>query len=347
MPALFVGENCMKIWSYSQSHRIDGEGPLVVKANKYFEAAEVQGCSPDSVRTYVFGLMTFFRWLGEDWHKFEKFNQKDLQDWMTFLSQNGFKPNTVNQRLNCVRGFYRFCFAQPIPHAAGVIYPRGHTHVSGRRGLYRSPFPQRRITELKVKVPDKIMDPMRPVEVDKFMRNLLRYRDVAIVLTMLTCGLRSQEVISLRMEDVDFHQCQMRVRGKGRKERIVPLCFQIMRAFEKYLSLERPLKSADSFFVVLRGNDAGQTMNRESFRSFFRYHRKKTGVKKARPHEFRHLFASDLARAGVSIGVIQELLGHAELKTSQIYIDLFIDDIRAEYDKAMKRIEARYAALSK
>jgi site-specific recombinase XerD len=337
----------LKIWSYSLSHRIDGTGQLVEKANKYFEAAEVHGCSPDSVRTYAFGLMTFFRWLNQDWDKFKKFNQKDLQDWMTFLKNKGFQPNSINQRLHCVRGFYKFCFGVAIPHAAGVIYPRGYTHVSGRRGLYRSPYPQRRVTELKVKVPQRVVDPLKPIEVDKFMAHLLRYRDVAIVLTMMTCGLRSLEVISLRLEDIDFHQCQMRVRGKGRKERIVPLCFQIMKAFEKYLTMERPKHSVDNFFVVLRGEASGKKLNRESFRAFFRYHRNKSGVKKARPHEFRHLFASDLARAGVSVAVIQELLGHAELKTSQIYIDLFIDDVRAEYDKAMKRIGERYAALSK
>jgi site-specific recombinase XerD len=337
----------LKIWSYSLSHRIDGTGVLVEKANKYFEAAEVHGCSPDSVRTYAFGLMTFFRWLNQDWNKFEKFNQKDLQDWMSFLKNKGLKPNSINQRLNCVRGFYRFCFGGPIPHAAGVIYPRGYTNVSGRRGLYRSPYPQRRVTELKVKVPQRVMDPLKPVEVDKFMGHLLRYRDVAIVLTMMTCGLRSHEVINMRVEDVDFHQCQMRVHGKRRKERIVPLCFQIMKAFERYMTMERPKHSVDNFFVVLRGKGSGKKMNRESFRAFFRYHRNKSGVKKAHPHEFRHLFASDLARAGVSIAVIQELLGHADLKTSQIYIDLFIDDVRREYDKAMKRIGERYAALSK
>ncbi len=337
----------MKIWSYSQSHRIDGKGILVDKANKYFESAEVHGCSPDSVRTYAFGLMTFFRWLKNDWAKFEKFNQKHLQDWMIHLKEKGFKPNTINQRLECIRGFYKFCFGGPIPHAAGVIYPRGYTNTSGRRGLYRSPFPQRRPTELKVRVPYQVMDPLKPIEVDKFMKNLIRYRDVAIVLAMMTCGLRSHEVISLRLEDIDFHQSQMRIRGKGRKERIVPLCLQLMQAFERYMSVERPKQSSEYFFVVLRGKAAGNKMNRESFRAFFRYHRKKSGIKKAHPHEFRHLFASDLARAGVSIAVIQELLGHAEIKTTQIYVDLFLDDVRAEYDKAMKRIGERYAALSK
>lgn len=335
----------MKIWSYSQSHRIDGAGDLIEKANKYFEACEVHGNSPDSVRTYVFALMTFFRWFDADLKKFEKFTQKDLQDWMHCLQKKMFKPNTINQRLVCIRGFYKFCFGNYLPHAAGVLYPHGYYHQRGRNSFGGS-YPKRRLIELRVKVPHRLMDPIKPLEVDKFMRHLIRYRDVAIVLAMMTCGLRSQEVINLRMEDVDFHQCQMRVRGKGRRERIVPLCFQIMSVFEKFLSIERPVQSSDSFFVILRGQSAGQKMNRESFRAFFRYHRNKSGIKKANPHEFRHVFASDLARAGVSISAIQMLLGHAEIKTSQIYIDLFIEDIRAEYDKAMKRIGERYAALS-
>ncbi len=336
----------MKIWSYSQSHRIEGKGNLVEKANKYLETCEIHGNSPDSVRTYAFALIVFFRWFDGDIKKFEKFTQKGLQDWMGHLTKEGFKPTTINHRLVCIRGFYRFCFAKFLPHEAGVIYPVGYYHNRARGSPFLGSMPRRRLTELKVRVPHRVMDPMKPIEVDRFMSHLIRYRDVAIVLAMMTCGLRSQEVINLRLEDVDFHKCQMLVQGKGRRERVVPLCFQIMQVFEKYISMERPSSCCNSFFVILRGKVAGNKMNRESFRSFFRYHRNKSGIKKAHPHEFRHVFASDLARAGVSISAIQMLLGHAEIKTSQIYIDLFIDDVREEYEKAMKRIGARYAALS-
>jgi site-specific recombinase XerD len=335
----------MKIWSYSQSHRIDGDGKLVEQANKFFEACEVHGNSMDSVRTYVFGLMKFFRWLKSDWSRFEKFTQKDLQDWMTELIKQNLKPNSVNQRLNCVRGFYRFCFGSAIPHAPGVLYPKGY-YRNHRHSLYSSQRAGRRPErELYVKVPRPIMNPMAPKDVDKFLSHLKRYRDVAIVLAMLSCGLRSMEVIGLKLEDVDFTLCQIRVNGKRRKERIVPMSFPIMQAFEKYLFFERPTGGSNRFFVILRGKSAGTPLNRETFRSFFRYHRKKSGVMAAHPHEFRHVFASDMARSGVHGSVIQELLGHAEIKTIQIYIDLNIEDVRAEYNKAMKRIEGRYAAI--
>ena len=334
----------MKIWSYSQSHRIDGEGKLVEKANKYFEACEVHGNSMDSVRTYVFGLMKFFRWLNNDWDQFEKFTQKDLQDWMIDLKKLNLKPNSINQRLICVRGFYRFCFSVPIPHAAGVLYPKGYSR-NRRYGIYGQKPGRKPDRELYVKVPKVVMNPMSPGEVDKFLSHLKRYRDIAIVLVMLCCGLRSIEVINLKMEDVDFSLCQIRVMGKRRKERVVPMSYPIMQAFEKYLFFERPKNSSNRFFVILRGKSAGKQLNRETFRAFFRYHRKKTGVMAAHPHEFRHVFASDLARSGVHGAVIQELLGHAEIKTTQIYINLNIEDVRAEYNKAMARIEGRYATI--
>ncbi|MGE0633502.1 MAG: tyrosine-type recombinase/integrase [Pseudobdellovibrionaceae bacterium] len=334
----------MKIWSYSQSHRIDGAGKLVEQANKFFEVCEVHGNSMDSVRTYVFGLMRFFRWIGGDWDRFEKFTQKDLQDWMAAMKKQGLKPNSINQRLNCARVFYRFCFNNSIPRAPGVLYPKGY-YRNRRYFSYGDNAGRRPDRELYVKVPKPVMNPMTPSEVNRFMAHLKRYRDIAIVLAMLSCGLRSMEVIGLKFEDVDFNRCQIRVSGKRRKERMVPMSFPIMRAFEKYLTFERPANSKNRFFVILRGKDAGKPLNRETFRAFFRYHRKKSGVMAAHPHEFRHVFASDLARSGVQAQVIQELLGHAEIKTTEIYIDLNIDDVRAEYDRAMKRIEERYAAI--
>lgn len=337
----------MKIWSYSQSHRIDGEGELVQKANRYFEAGEVHGLSPDTIRSYAFTLMAFFIWLESDWKTFENLDQKKLQDWMTHLKGVALKPRSTNQMLVCVRGFYRFTFGKPIPHAAGVLYPRPH-YRGPRKNERGDPYTRRRIgLELKVKVPHEVTDPIRPGEIDQLLRHLNRYRDIAVTLTMLLCGLRSQEVILLRMEDINFHQSALRVRGKGKRERIVPLPFQLMQVYEKYLTVERPETSSNHFFVVLQGKRFGESLNRHTFRAFYWYYRKKLGLKKARPHQFRHAFASDMARAGVPLTTIQKLLGHSDPKTSLIYIELFFEDIRDEYEKAIQRIGERYAAFSK
>ena len=165
----------MKIWSHSLSFRIDGKGALIDKANKYFEAGEVHGLSPDTVRSYAYTLMAFFLFIEEDWPLFESLDQKKLQDWMFHLKEIGLKPRSINQMLVCVRGFYRFSFGKVIPHAAGVLYPKSHYRGSRRNVLG---VPYRKSTgqlELKIKVPHEVVDPVKPEEIDELLKNLKRY----------------------------------------------------------------------------------------------------------------------------------------------------------------------------
>ncbi len=336
----------MKIWSYNFSTRIDGEGKLIEKANKYFEALEVQGFSPKTIQTYAFVLITFFRWLEKDWFRFSKFTQKDLLDWLIALDKVKYKPASINQRLCCVRAFYFFAFGKRLPHAPGVLYPKGYYKVR-RRGALGLYTPKGKVDlELRVKRPKRIMDPMRPKEIDLFLSDIDRYRDLGLTLMMLLCGLRREEITRVKIEDVDFHQACVKVFGKGRRERFVPMPICLMQVLSKYLEMERPYRSSKHFFVLLQGR-AGDPMTTAGVRSLFRKRSRRLGLPMARPHQFRHAFASDLARAGVPLLTIQKLLGHADPQTSLIYIELFIEDIKTELDKAMKKIEVRYAALSK
>lgn len=350
MGGSFLSKKCpspIRVWSYSQSHRLDGKGELVSKANEFFETAEVQGVSMDTVRAYAYALLALFRWLNCDWEKFAAFTQKSLQDWMAYLKSKNFKARTINHRLCTARAFYRYSFGNDLPHAPGVLYPRGY--FRGQRGapLRPSRGVRRMHLELRTKVEKKVVDPLKPQQIDLFLKDIKRYRDLGISLTMLLCGLRSQEVIQLRMEDVSFHQSALLIRGKGKRERVMPMPFRLMQIFEKYLEFERPETCENSFFVVLQGAKRGKTMARAGVRRLFRYRRDKLGIDKLRPHQLRHAFASDMARTGVPISTLQAMLGHEDLSSTQIYIELFLDDIRAEYDKAIKRIEERYATLSK
>lgn len=340
-------KEAFRVWAYSQSYRINGNGQLAERANSFFETAEVQGVSMDTVRAYAFALLALIRWLGGDWNKFEEFTQKSLQDWMAQLKGTGLKARTINHRLCAARVFYHYCFGKQIPHAPGVLYPRGHFRGSRGDPLRPARRVRRSYLELRVKVESKVMDPLKPQHIDLFLKNVRRYRDMGIALTMLLCGLRSQEVILLRMEDVSFHQSSLLIRGKGKRERMMPMPYRLMQLFEKYLEYERPATADKAFFVVLQGPSFGKPLSRAGVRRLFRYRSNKLGIAKLRPHQFRHAFASDMARSGVSISALQSMLGHGDLTSTQIYIELFLDDIRAEYDKAINRIEERYAALSK
>ncbi len=335
----------MRVAYSGQNFQIVDGGTFSKRVNEFLDIMLCKGLSKATARSYAYDLIGFSRWLdSQDASWTRKFNQKDLQDWMFNCQEQNLKPRSINRRLASVRMFYRFCYGHQIPHSAGVLYSKGsnrNARRESRLGLFK--IQQKSFLELHVKVPRKVVMPLKPSDVDTFLKDIRRYRDLAIVLSMLLCGLRSQEVINLQKDDVDFQQSQLRVMGKGKRERIVPMSLRLMEVFEKYLTFERPSKCSDHFFVILQGCDAGKAMTTAGLRSLFRYRRSITNVLRAKPHQFRHTFASDMARAGVPITTIQRLLGHADPQTSEIYIELFMEDIRSEYEKAMARLGDRYA----
>ena len=134
-------------------------------------------------------------------------------------------------------------------------------------------------------------------------------RDFAIVGLMLLQGLRSAEVLALNPDDVLLSEGQLRVRGKGSKLRFLPLAPETVQLLDHYLRLERPNPCSAALFVSLKGPARGQRMTPAGLRSLFRYHRQTTGIKLANPHRFRHTFASDMVRAGVSLPALMQLDG--------------------------------------
>jgi integrase len=129
---------------------------------------------------------------------------------------------------------------------------------------------------------------------------------------MLLDGLRSQEVRDLNREDLLLPEAQLP--GKGNKPRMLPLAPKAVQLLDHYLRLERPDAPTAPLFVSLKGPARGARMTPAGLRSLFRYHRQTTGVKLANPHRFRHTFASDMLRGGVSLPALMRLMGHATFR---------------------------------
>ena len=198
---------------------------------------------------------------------------------------------------------------------------------------------------LKVKVPHTVIEPLRPEEVNSFLKTLSRYRDLSIVLLMLLCGLRSCEILSLNIVDVDVIELQVRVRGKGNKERVLPIPETIASTIRRYLKLEKPKASTTKLFCVLQGPRRGAPMTPSGLRKLFRYHRTACGVKRANAHRFRHTFGADMARSKVQLPVLQRMMGHADAGTTLQYIHLSMADIADEYRQAIQKIQSRYDSV--
>src|SRR2546426_2911409 len=160
-------------------------------------------------------------------------------------------------------------------------------------------------------------------------------RDLAIVGLMLLQGLRSAEVLALNRDDALLSEAQLRVRGKGNKFRFLPLAPETVQLLEHYLRLERPNPCSAALFVSLKGRLRGARMTPAGLRSLFRYHRQTTSIPLANPHRFRHTFASDMIRAGMSLPALMQLMGHADIQTTLLYVQVTPQDVYLQYARAV------------
>jgi integrase len=204
--------------------------------------------------------------------------------------------------------------------------------------LHRRPLglgrARREISRLRVKEPRLTIVPLSVEQVARFWASFRTARDLAIVGLMLLHGLRSAEVMALNCEDVLLSEGQLRVRGKGTKLRFLPLAPETTQLLDHYRRLERPDPCSAALFVVLKGPARGQRITPAGLRSLFRHHRRTTGIPMANPHRFRHTFATDMVRAGISLPALMQLMGHADIETTMHYVQVSPQDVYLQYARA-------------
>jgi integrase len=194
--------------------------------------------------------------------------------------------------------------------------------------------PRFELSRLRIKEPRLNIVPLSVDEVARFWSSFHNARDLAIVGLMLMQGLRSAEVLAMNPEDVLLSEGQLRVRGKGSKLRYLPLAPETTQLIDHYLRLERPSPCSAALFVVLKGPARGTRMTPAGLRSLFRYHRRTTGIQLANPHRFRHTFASDMVRAGISLPALMQLMGHSDIETTLHYVQVSPQDVYLQFARA-------------
>src|SRR5436309_866139 len=119
--------------------------------------------------------------------------------------------------------------------------------------------------------------------------------------------------------------------AKGNQPRVLPLPEEIVDALEKYLHLERPPTNSPALFVSLKGRHRGRRLTPAGLRSLFRHHRAASHIPQAIPHRFRHTFGAEMVRDGISLPALQQLMGHAQIRTTLLYVQLAPQDVWREY----------------
>jgi integrase/recombinase XerD len=316
----------------------------IAQANRFLAAVAARGLSRATVRAYGFDLVVLYRWLDRSRHSLASLSGDTLLQYVGAQRLAGAQPTTINRRLTTAQLLYRFCIGRELDAGQGAMTPAPYYRGRGRdRHLGLHALPRRRQLKLRVKVPHHVVEPLSGTEVRQFLRTLRRYRDLAIVHLMLLCGLRSAEVVQLQLGDVLVEDEQLRIRGKGDRERVLPLPKVVARSIADYVRWERPTGSASPrLFVILQGPRRGKPMTLTGLRSLFRHRRRDYAVARANPHRFRHTFGADMARSGVRLPILQRMMGHADGATTLHYIRLSMADIADEYRRAIKELQRRY-----
>lgn len=187
------------------------------------------------------------------------------------------------------------------------------------------------------KVAKKLPNYLTAEEIDKLfdirLYKPLDYRNKAMLELLFATGTRISELINLKLYQIDFEECIIRVEGKGKKERIVPVGNRALNALNDYINIYRPflLKKENTDFVFI--NKDGKPISRQGFFKILKKIAKNAGItKEISPHVLRHSFATHLLNNGADLRVIQELLGHENLETTQIYSHLNNKKIEDDYN---------------
>ncbi|MFH1665166.1 MAG: site-specific tyrosine recombinase/integron integrase [Candidatus Omnitrophota bacterium] len=282
---------------------------FIEKFEKYLDIEK--NFSGHTLRSYGADLRELGRALG--WKEPGEITHLDLRRFLAELKQRGCAKRTIVRKLAAVRSFFRFLLKEKYitsDPAGGIFTPK-----------------------LDKRLPEFLdVDKTLKLVTSPGLDSVQGLRDRAILETLYSTGMRVSELVGLDQRDVDLIAGAAKVRGKGKKERIVLVGGEAQRAIRSYL-LERPF-AGDALFL----NKFGKRLSDRGVRRIVdKYVRKCSLEQKVSPHSIRHSFATHLVNNGADLRSVQELLGHKNLSTTQIYTHLGSQRIRDMYSKAHPR----------
>ncbi len=285
----------------------------------------VRNLSPNTVRAYEDDLAAYSRWVRREGVVPAEASHRDLRRYLADLTRAGYSTRTVNRHLSAVRGLYRWLLSEErvtSDAAAATASPK----------LART-LP-RTMSDADV---GRLVQTCDSTKLDGI-------RDLAFLELLYATGARISEMARLDVADLDMTQAQVRLFGKGSKERMVPVYARALQAVSRYLSEARPQLVARSrsaertgaLFVSTRGN----RMSADALRTCFERHVRLAGLDTGiTPHAMRHTYATELLSGGADLRSVQELLGHESLATTQIYTHLSVERLKEATRQAHPRGE--------
>lgn len=290
-----------------------------IKLHQFAEKLELLGYSPRTIHTYGDDVQRFFDWLSESEgvKSLEEVTPRHLSAWHAHLqyakSKKGtyLSPTTLHHRLFALKTFYSVMYREKLaPHD----YAHHITPPKMKRGLPRNVPGEKDMAAL--------LDTIAPI-------SLLTKRDRAMLELLYATGIRNMELRCLTLEDLNLAEATLFVHGKGAKDRVVPVGAWVMPYLMEYLEAARPRLIRRKPTNILFVTKTGRQIPAENLCYIVRKHARAAGVQThMNPHTMRHACATHMLRGGADIRYIQELLGHAQLSTTQVYTHVDIKDLK-------------------
>lgn len=312
---------------------VDGQTPEHKRLTLDFLAhLELErGLSRNTLEAYGSDLAQFGRFLARKELDARRASHSDLSDYLTQLAEpSDERPSasaaTLQRKTACLRSFYRY-----LRREGSMV----HDPTAELHGPPRS----RRLPKVLSR------DEVARLLAGPRGTSPLALRDRALLELMYACGLRVSEAVGLLVGDVDLDERMLRARGKGSKERVVPIGREAAAAVQAYCNRGRPALvglSAESHLFV---NHRGRGLTRQGLHRIVAEHARRAGLRtRMTPHTLRHTFATHLLSGGCDLRSLQEMLGHADLTTTQMYTHLSSERLRDAYFQAHPRAQVERRA---
>lgn len=274
-----------------------------------------RNCSANTVKNYMHTLRQFIVWVDIP---IEHVRGKKILGYIDHLRARRLQPKTINCHLDSIRGFYNYLVEEedlridnPVKRNYNLRLPR--------------PLPRY----------------LKDEEVPRLFTHIKTYRDRAIFMLMLRCGLRLEEVANLTLRAIDLRRAQLFIYdGKGGKDRIVYLSGDAFEALFEYLK-KRPSSRVRKAFLVEKGTYKGKPLSMRGIQKRMEHYARKAGLKVS-CHQLRHTMATQLLNADADLVIIQDLLGHSQIRTTQRYCKVSNLKVQRDYHKAIGKVMSRH-----
>ena len=271
-----------------------------------------KGLSKNSIESYERDLGKLRAWSEKNGFDMVRLSRQDLREWLRDLGRSKLAENSKRRMISAMRGFYKFLMID-----GHIDHDPSEDLVSPQKGFYLPKFLNTADIESLLSAPD--------VSTENGLR------DKSILELMYASGLRVSEVVNLQLKDIELDAGILTCKGKGGKTRRVPVGSSAVEWMKSYLALRRKIENIEiqNLFVTA----LGRPLNRQMIYLFIKEYAEKCGLEDVSPHTLRHSFATHLVQNSADIRSVQQMLGHADISTTQIYTHMTDAHLRKSYEK--------------